>query len=325
MRWGAADGIANGGVDGQVEIRAVRTERIGIAGSQFIASLPPAMLADDNAWVELWAETRPGSHSAGRGAHVNPISILDAARRSSRRMQFDLRMQCALAQAQQCTMLALAKQAGLGARQDQRIGSGKVGARNRADWRFDKVRKRRITVVKKGLGPEFHFPRRRREAAWISSVVPRGMLDVTRRQGFPQSGRLGSKLIQGDTARPELLAISSLDVAVPELLAEAKARCEVENEIGVRPCLTRRSDDRLPKLNMRLCGFADLKSGFESFAFEAGGHRQHDIRQRGSGGHEQIGMGVEIERGERGTSPDTIALSEQEIGGEADAEPQQLR
>src|SRR5450432_3520131 len=262
MRWGAADGIANSGVDGQVEIRAVRTERIGIAGSQFIASLPPAMLTDDNAWVELWTETRPGSHSAGRGAHVNPISILDAACCSGRRMQFDLRMQCALAQTRQRTMLALTKQAGLGARQDQRIASSQVGARNRADWRFDKVRQGRITVVEKGLGPEFHFPRRRREAAWISLVVLRGMLDVTRLQGFPQSAGFGSKLIQGDTTRPELLAISSVDVAVPELLAKAKARGEAENEIGVRPCLTRRGDDRLPKLNMRLCGFADLKSGF---------------------------------------------------------------
>src|ERR1700688_3065679 len=128
MGWSTADTITNGGVDRQVEIRAVRSERIGIDGSQFIASLPPAMLTDDNAWVELWAETRPGSHSARGGAHVNPISILDTACCSSRRMQLDLRMQCALAQTRQCTMLALTKQAGLGARQDQRIRSSQVGA-----------------------------------------------------------------------------------------------------------------------------------------------------------------------------------------------------
>src|SRR5216684_1059992 len=96
--------------------------------------------ADDNTRIELWTETRLGSHSARGGTHVNPISILDTAYRSSRRMQFDLRMQCALAQTWQCTMLALTKQAGLGARQDQRIGSSQVSARDRADWRFDKVR-----------------------------------------------------------------------------------------------------------------------------------------------------------------------------------------
>ena len=47
-----------------------------IANSQFIATLPPAMLADDDARIELFTEARPGPHSAGRGAHINPISIL---------------------------------------------------------------------------------------------------------------------------------------------------------------------------------------------------------------------------------------------------------
>ena len=55
MGWSAADGIASGDVDHQVEVGAGRIERIGIANSQFIASLPPAMLADDNAWVEFFA------------------------------------------------------------------------------------------------------------------------------------------------------------------------------------------------------------------------------------------------------------------------------
>ena len=151
-----------------------------IANSQFIATLPPAMLADDNAWIELVAEARPGPHSAGRGAHVNPVAVLDSACCRSRRIEFDLRMQCALAQARQCTMLGLTKETGLGAGQDQREGSSQVRARNRADWRFDKVRHGRITVIKEGLGPEFDFPRRRREAAWVSLVVARGMLEVSR-------------------------------------------------------------------------------------------------------------------------------------------------
>lgn len=113
MGWSAADGIANGGVDRQVEVRAVRIERIGIANSQFIAALPPAVLADDNAWIELFAETRPGLHSAGRGTHVDPISILDSACCGGRWIQFDLWMQCALAQARQCTVLGLTNRLGL--------------------------------------------------------------------------------------------------------------------------------------------------------------------------------------------------------------------
>src|SRR6202790_818622 len=115
MGWRAADRIANGDVDGQVEVRAVRIERIGIASSQFIATLPPAMLADDNARIERFAETRPGSHSAGRGTHVNPVAVLDSACCGSRRVQFDLPMQCALAQARRCRGLGLTKTTGFGA------------------------------------------------------------------------------------------------------------------------------------------------------------------------------------------------------------------
>jgi len=101
MGRSAADRIANRGVNRQVEVGAVRTERIGAANSKFIASLPPAMLADDNAWIECFAETRPGSHSASRGAHVNPVAVLDSASCGSCRIQFDLRVQCALAQTRQ--------------------------------------------------------------------------------------------------------------------------------------------------------------------------------------------------------------------------------
>ena len=138
------------------------------------------------------------------------------------------------------------------------------------------------------------------------------------RQRFPQSGRFGSKLIQGNAARAKLISVSRIDITVPEMLAKAETHSEAEDEIGVRPCLAGRGNDRLPKLNVRLCIFVDLKSDPQSFAFEAGRHRQHDIRKRCRGRHEQIGMGVKIECGERGTSANRIAPSEQQIGAEPD-------
>src|SRR5262249_3934086 len=98
MRRRAADGVANVRVDRQIEVGAVRTEGIAMLGAQFIASLPPAMLADDDARVEPVAEARPRPHSAGRGAHVDPISICDAARGGRRGIELDLRIQRALAQ-----------------------------------------------------------------------------------------------------------------------------------------------------------------------------------------------------------------------------------
>ena len=76
----ATDGIANGGVNHQVEIRPVGAERIGGAYSQCIATLPPAVLADNNAWIDFFAESCPGTHSAGWRTYVNPIAILDSAR-----------------------------------------------------------------------------------------------------------------------------------------------------------------------------------------------------------------------------------------------------
>src|SRR5258707_1614303 len=154
-------------------------------------------------------------------------------------------MQCALAQTRKRTMLALTKQAGLGTRQDQREGSSQVRTCKGADWWFDKVRQRRITVIKKGLGPEFDFPRRSWEAARVSLVVDRGVLDVSRRQRFPYSGGLRSKLLQRNAARTELLPVSGIDITVPEMLAEAETRSKAEDEIGVGPGLVGRGNDRL--------------------------------------------------------------------------------
>src|ERR1700730_7259079 len=165
MGWSAADRIADAGVDRQVEVRAVRTERIAIANAQLIATLPPAMLAYDDARIELGTEARPRPHSAGRGAHIDPISISDAACRGRCGIELDLRIQCALAQARQRTMLGLTKKTGFCARQDQREGSGEVRASDRAHGWFDKIRHGRIAVIKEGLRPEFDLPRRRRESA----------------------------------------------------------------------------------------------------------------------------------------------------------------
>ena len=127
MGWCAANGIAHRGVNCQVEIGAGHVERIRTCNSQFITALPPAVLADDDTRIELVAKTRAGAHSAGRGPQVNPISILDTACCGSRRIQFDLGVQCAPAQARQGPVLSLTKQTGFGASQDQREGCRQSG------------------------------------------------------------------------------------------------------------------------------------------------------------------------------------------------------
>src|SRR4029078_10604749 len=133
MGWRAADGIANAGVHGQVEVHAVRLERVAMANSQFVATLPPAMLPHDDARIELLAEARPGAHATCRGAHADPIAVPNSARRCRWGIEFDLGIRCALAQARQRTMLGLAKQAGFRARQDQGERRSEVGASDRTD------------------------------------------------------------------------------------------------------------------------------------------------------------------------------------------------
>ena len=78
MGWRAADGIANADVDHQVEVRTVRIERIAIANSEFIATFPPAMLAYDDARIELLTKTCTRAHAACRGAHIDPIPVPDS-------------------------------------------------------------------------------------------------------------------------------------------------------------------------------------------------------------------------------------------------------
>src|SRR5436305_6003459 len=136
------------------------------------------------------------------------------------------------------------------------------------------------------------------------------MLDVLCGQRLRYSGRLRSKLIQRDAARSELLLVSGINVAIPELLAKSETRSEAEDDVGVGPCLAGRGNDRLSKLDARLRCCADLESELERFAFEAGRHRQHDIGERRRRRHEQIGVGTEIECGQRGASANCIALSE---------------
>src|SRR5262249_58197598 len=113
-------------------------------------------------------------------------------------------------------------------------------------------------------------------------------------EGCVESRRMRSKLIQGDATWTELLPVTGVYVAVPEMLTEAKARGEAEDDIGVGTCLTRRLNNRLPKLNARLRLRADVKSDLESLAFEARRDGYYNIRKRGRGRHEQISMGIVI-------------------------------
>src|SRR5437773_6266703 len=127
MSWRAAHRIAVRRVHGKIEIGALRGERIVARRIEFLAGLPPAMLANDDARIELVIEAGLGSHAARRCLNGDPAAGRDAARRCRVGMQFDLRVLCALSQAWQGAMLRLAEECGLRASEHQREPRDKIG------------------------------------------------------------------------------------------------------------------------------------------------------------------------------------------------------
>ena len=135
-------GIADGGVDGQIEIRALRAERV-IAGAPNSSQLCHQPCSpDDDARIKSVVQPGACPHAAGRRLDRHPVPGADAARRRRVRMQFHLRIERALAQARQGAMLALAEQGRLGAGQHQGKRAARSGLRSRADLRFDEVGQR---------------------------------------------------------------------------------------------------------------------------------------------------------------------------------------
>src|SRR5712691_417150 len=66
MRCRAADGVAYGGADEQVEVGARRPEWVVAGRAKLGAALPPAVLAHRHARVEIRVEPGAGAHAALR-------------------------------------------------------------------------------------------------------------------------------------------------------------------------------------------------------------------------------------------------------------------
>src|SRR6516162_363860 len=99
VRCGSADRVECGAADDQVEIGAVRLEWVVARRADLRACLPPAMLADDDAGVEVAVEPGAGTHTAFRGLDRHPVAIGDAARPRRLRMKLHFGMRGAFAQA----------------------------------------------------------------------------------------------------------------------------------------------------------------------------------------------------------------------------------
>ena len=128
-----------------------------------------------------------------------------------------------------------------------------------------------------------------------------------------------------DAGRGELMAVGGIDVAIPELRAEAEARGEIEDDVGVRARLAGRRHDRRAKLDQRLRLLADLEADLQRLALEGGGDRQHHVGEFGGRVHEQIGVGVEFQRRERLAPVSAVGMGQQHVRAEADQGADRVR
>jgi hypothetical protein len=95
----AAYWIAYRGINREIEIRSFWTVKVVGWQAELGACLPPAVLANHHAGVELVIETRSGAHGAGWRLDGDPATRMDAAFCRGLRMQLDLGVLRAFAQA----------------------------------------------------------------------------------------------------------------------------------------------------------------------------------------------------------------------------------
>src|SRR5262245_4306038 len=165
-------------------------------------------------------------------------------------------------------MLAVAEQGGLGTGQHQREAHGEVRPYHGTDYRLSEIGQRCVAMIQESFGIEFYPARRRGETARIAARVGLGMFGVVYLQRYTHPLCLRTQRLQGDARRRELVAVRSLNIAVPELLRKPKPASEIEDDLGVRPCLSRRRHDSLAELDQRLRFGADVEADLQRLALE---------------------------------------------------------
>src|SRR5262249_25210888 len=273
VRGGAADRITHRRTNKQVKVSAPRPERIIPRRAKFIARLPPAMLADRDAGIEVIVEPGAGSHTAVWRLDGHPVAIRDAADLRRCGMQLDLRIGSAFAKARELAMLSLAEQRRLGARQDQRKTRRQIGPRHRADPRLVELWQRRVAMLQKGLRVDLDLARGSGKAARCAIGVKLRVFGVAGFERQPTPAGVGAQLLEADANRRQLAAVGGIGIAIPELGTEAEPLGQSEDDVGVGTRLATRRHDGRPELDQRLRLRADVEAYLQGFALEGRGDR----------------------------------------------------
>ena len=98
VRRRAANRITHRGIDRQVEVVALWIRRIRTGSSEFIATLPPAVLSDHDATIQRVIEAGFGAHRSVHCPDFDPIAVANASRSCGCRVQLDFRVEGSSAQ-----------------------------------------------------------------------------------------------------------------------------------------------------------------------------------------------------------------------------------
>ena len=106
---------------------------------------------------------------------------------------------------------------------------------------------------------------------------------------------------------------SGVDVAVPELRAQAEPARQREHDLEIRARLAARRLDRPPQLHERLGLLADLEPDPQPLDLERGRDGQDDIGQIRRRAQEHVGVDREVERRQRVPAAGAIGLRHHQI------------
>jgi hypothetical protein len=92
MRGRSAHRVNGVAVDEKVEVGPVGAVRVVARRADFLARLPPAVLATDHVFMEGVIQARASADAAGRSRYPHPVAGTDAAGGGEVGMQLDLRV-----------------------------------------------------------------------------------------------------------------------------------------------------------------------------------------------------------------------------------------
>ena len=99
MRGCSANWVNGAAVDEKVEVGPVGAIRVVAGRADLLARLPPAVLATDHVLVEGVIQPCASAYAAGRGRYPYPVARADAAGSGEVRMELNLRVGRATAEA----------------------------------------------------------------------------------------------------------------------------------------------------------------------------------------------------------------------------------